>query len=43
MKLLIIKVKAAMLKRHRHQFEGLKKGNTENGSGNNMAKLPIIR
>jgi sodium bicarbonate transporter 10 len=36
-------VKAAILKRHRHQFEGLKKQGNENGSGNNMAKLPIIR
>ena len=37
------KVKEAMLKKHRHQFEGIKKQNGENGSSSNMSKLPIIR
>ena len=34
-----------MLKKHRHQFEGLKKEkHLENGNnGHNMSKLPIIR
>jgi len=36
-------VKAAMLKKHRHQFEGMKKEKVENGSSTNMSKLPIIR
>lgn len=36
-------VKVAMLKKHRHQFEGIKKQNGENGSSSNMSKLPIIR
>lgn len=38
-------VKDAILKKHRHQFEGLrKKENTEGGNmTNNMTKLPIIR
>jgi len=36
-------VKVAMLKKHRHQFEGIKKQSGENGSSNNMSKLPIIR
>jgi len=36
-------VKAAMLKKHRHQFEGIKKQSNENGSGSNMTKLPLIR
>jgi len=36
-------VKVAMLKKHRHQFEGIKKQAGENGSSSNMSKLPIIR
>eukprot|EP00092_Neocalanus_flemingeri_P011202 GFUD01012067.1.p1 GENE.GFUD01012067.1~~GFUD01012067.1.p1 ORF type:complete len:1158 (+),score=265.14 GFUD01012067.1:299-3772(+) len=36
-------VKVAMLKKHRHQFEGIKKQTGENGSSTNMSKLPIIR
>jgi len=36
-------VKVAMLKKHRHQFEGIKKQTGENGSSSNMSKLPIIR
>eukprot|EP00090_Calanus_glacialis_P043036 TRINITY_DN7620_c0_g1_i1.p1 TRINITY_DN7620_c0_g1~~TRINITY_DN7620_c0_g1_i1.p1 ORF type:complete len:1137 (-),score=226.79 TRINITY_DN7620_c0_g1_i1:1450-4860(-) len=36
-------VKVAMLKKHRHQFEGIKKQNGENGSSSNMSKLPLIR
>merc|ERR1719431_2122331 len=32
-----------MLKKHRHQFEGIKKQAGENGSSSNMSKLPIIR
>jgi sodium bicarbonate transporter 10 len=39
----LFQVKAAMLKKHRHQFEGIKKQSGENGSGSNMSKLPIIR
>ena len=37
-------VKAAMLKKHRHQFEGLKKQHgSENGIGSDMSKIPLIR
>ena len=36
-------VKAAMLKKHRHQFEGMKKAHPENGIGSDMSKLPLIR
>ena len=39
----MLKVKIAMLKKHRHQFEGIKKQNGDNGSSSNMSKLPIIR
>ncbi|XP_023335287.1 electroneutral sodium bicarbonate exchanger 1 [Eurytemora carolleeae] len=38
-----VQVKGAILKKHRHQFEGLKKQANENGSSTNMAKLPLIR
>ena len=34
-------VRLAMLKKHRHQFEGNKK--TEAGTGSTMNKIPIIR
>ena len=34
-------VKMAMLKKHRHQFEGAKK--TDNGTSSTMNKLPLIR
>ena len=40
---LFFQVKVAMLKKHRHQFEGIKKQAGENGSSSNMSKLPIIR
>ena len=41
-------VKAAVLKKHRHQFEGARKagsgaGGTMDSSHSSMAKLPIIR
>jgi sodium bicarbonate transporter 10 len=36
-------VKGAMLKKHRHQFEGIKKQHSENGLGSDMSKLPLIR
>lgn len=33
-----------MLKKHRHQFEGLKKQHgSENGIGSDMSKIPLIR
>lgn len=38
-----LQVKAAMLKKHRHQFEGMKKQHAENGIGSDMSKLPLIR
>ena len=38
-----LQVKAAMLKKHRHQFEGMKKQHPENGIGSDMSKLPLIR
>ena len=39
----LLQVKAAMLKKHRHQFEGMKKAHPENGIGSDMSKLPLIR
>ena len=42
-KYVYFQVKMAMLKKHRHQFEGIKKQVGESGSGTNLSKLPIIR